>query len=442
VVRGFALTASKLSRTLRLGAGTSVPGLIVQRLDPGYLRRRAGALEAAVVVSGTNGKTTTTAMIDAILTEQGIPTISNPSGANLFRGVATAIVHDLPPGPIGVFEVDEGALERLVPALRPTVLVLTNVFRDQLDRFGEPETVARLLQAAARRLPEGTTVVANADDPLLWHLVADLGAVGFGVRWAGVTPALRTGGEPEICPRCGGTLRYSRRTMAHLGAAACSGCGWSSSAPMYEVVLRGPMRLGPMPAQIDGMRFVLQASGVSNAYNAAAAIAAADAIGVGPWRSRRALERFQPRFGRGEALEFGDATVWLMLTKNPAGAAAVVAQVAADQGIGAVVVAVSDGWADGRDISWIWDADFECLASRRLPIVASGRRASDVAVRLKYAGANPMAVHPDPVAAISAATECAGAGGDIVVLATYTAMLDVRHALLGSRTARVANQQA
>ncbi|MDP9342818.1 MAG: MurT ligase domain-containing protein [Actinomycetota bacterium] len=437
-----ARVAARLSRVVGAGGGTSAPGILIERLAPGFVERRAAAFPSgAVVVSGTNGKTTTTAMIAGILEAEGERVVTNASGANLFRGVAAALATASPDATVGVFEVDEGALARVVRMVRPRVLVLTNVFRDQLDRFGEPETVAGLLREAAQQLPPGTSVVANADDPLLWEALGITPAerIGFGVDAPDGGDRPTIGGDPEICPRCGASLRYERRTFAHLGQARCDGCEWTSGPAALRARVSGAVRLGFMPLDLAGERFVLPLGGLHNAYNAAAAVAAARAMGIPPARSTAALEGFRPRFGRAEELQFGERTLWVVLMKNPAGADAIIQQVAAEPALGAVVVAVSDLAADGRDISWIWDAEFEWLAGLDVPVVAAGRRAPDVAVRLQYAGIEAAAVCVEPAEALAAAAAKSPADRPIATLATYTAMLDIRRAVLGSRAASVAD---
>jgi len=339
-----------------------------------------------------------------------------------------------------VFEVDEGALARLVPALEPRVLVLTNIFRDQLDRFGEPETVARLLARAAHDLPPGSAVVANADDPLLWNAVRDVDPVGFGVRApVAATATARIDAEPEVCPRCGASVTYRRRTISHLGAAACTRCEWSSDEPRFLADVRARPGLDALTMSIDGVESELRLGGIHNAYNAAAAIAAASALGVPAADAAHALQSFAPKFGRTEELKLERRRLWLLLMKNPAGASTLVDQVLADPRIRAVVIMVNDLWADGRDVSWIWDADFESLVERGITIVAGGIRAYDVAVRIKYTGGSVVATETDPLRAIDAATGVTSEGDGIAVLATYTAMLDTRRAVLGSRAASVSD---
>jgi len=185
--------------------------------------------------------------------------------------------------------------------------------------------------------------------------------------------------------------------------------------------------------EIAGVSFTLPTGGIHNAYNAAAAIAVADRLGIPPTRAASALESFHPRFGRAEELRVGTRSVWLALMKNPVGASSLVQEIADDQGVGAVVVAVNDREPDGRDISWIWDADLERLVDLRIPVIPSGRRARDVAVRLKYAGAYPCPADPDPRAAIRSALALSSSTQTVVVLATYTAMREVRSAILGRR---------
>ncbi len=431
-----------MSRLVGAGSGSSLPGRIVQSLSPGYLQRRADGLPfGSVVVSGTNGKTTTASMLRAILARRGLVVTGNDTGANLHSGVASALLWAPPHAEVGAFEVDEGALLEIVSLVRPRVLVLTNVFRDQLDRFGEPEHVADLLGRAARALPAGGIVVANADDHGLWRSVEDLGPVGFGVALPAGDPAWDRGqggveGEPETCWTCGGALEFDHRTFAHLGAARCGRCGWAWTRPPFQGrVVGGALEWTGF--EIADTPVTLGIGGVHNVYNAAAAIAAAAALGIDPAESSAALKAYRPRFGRNELLELDGHRVFLALTKNPAGAKVTIDQVVSDPRVGAVVVSVNDRIADGRDISWIWDADFERLVERRLPVVASGRRAADVAVRLKYAGATPEPVEPDPLAAVRAAQAACPPDHFVAVLATYTAMLDVRRVGAGGRAHRL-----
>jgi len=438
LAEGGARSIRVLSRGFGLGAGTSAPGLFVERIAPGFVARRSARLrDGVVLVSGTNGKTTTAAMIASILSAQGLDVVTNASGANLFRGIAGALAVAPRSASAGVFEVDEGALERVVRATRPRMLVLTNVFRDQLDRFGEPEMVAKALTGAAQVLPPGAVILANADDPLLWPSVEHLSPSGFGVRGhRGRTQSID--GEPELCARCGSSLEYLERTFAHLGQARCSRCSWRSTTPGLTVEIRDCSGLERLGITTGGCEILLRIGGVHNAYNTAASLAAASALGIPPTLAIQPLQTFRPPFGRTERLEFEGTRFLLVLMKNPAGAGAVIDQILGERDIATVVVMVSDQWSDGRDVSWIWDADFESLARSGLPVVTGGRRAADAAVRLKYAGSVPRAVLPNVVGALRRACRIAPIGGTVAILATYSAMLDVRAAIFASRVGRMA----
>jgi lipid II isoglutaminyl synthase (glutamine-hydrolysing) len=438
VARRMARAVGAGIRVTGAGGGTALPGIVLDRLSPGFVGRRIRAFpDGVVVVSGTNGKTTTASMLRSILRSAGIETAGNESGSNLRRGIASALLEAPASARIAVFEVDEAALPGLVPELGPKVLVLTNVFRDQLDRYGETETIAAHLTAAMRALPAGAQVVANADDPLLWHRAREHDGAGFGVEPIPGTSASGADAEPEACPRCGALLEYSGRTIAHLGRVRCPACSWTSVSPEFEARILESRGLAGISLEIRGQKIDLALGGVHNAYNAAAAVAAADALGVPVGSSARALAAFRPRFGRSEEFSFAGCPAWILLMKNPAGAGVVIREVVEDARIGAAVVAVSDQIADGRDVSWIWDADFERLAEARVSLVPSGRRADDVAVRLRYAGADALPAEQDPEAALRAAVRAAGDGRGVAVLATYTAMLDVRRALTHSRRKRL-----
>ena len=438
VARRVARTIGASIRLTGAGGGTALPGLMVDRLSPGFVERRIRAFpEGVVAVSGTNGKTTTASMLRSILRAAGIDTVGNESGSNLRRGIASALMDAPASARLAVFEVDEAALPGLVPELRPRVLVLTNVFRDQLDRFGETETIAAHLATAMRGLPPGAHVVANADDPPLWHRAREYDGAGFGVEPIPGAETSAADAEPEACPRCGAILEYAGRTVAHLGRVRCPSCSWASVTPEFEARILESRGLAGISLEIQGQKIDLLLGGVHTAYNAAAAVAAADALGIPAASAALALAAFRPRFGRSEEFSFGGHRGWFLLMKNPAGAGVVIREVVEDARVGVAVVAVGDLIADGRDVSWIYDADFERLAAAGLPLVPAGRRAADVAVRLRYAGARPLPAEPEPRDALRAAAAAAGEGRGVAVLATYTAMLDVRRALTRNRRGRL-----
>jgi UDP-N-acetylmuramyl tripeptide synthase len=298
--------ARLLTKLTRSGQGSSLPGVVVEAVSPGFMGRRAATIPGGIVlISGTNGKTTTASMIRTILRAGGDETIGNDTGANLRQGIASSLVDRSTRAGTAVFEVDEATLVNVVPVLRPRLLVLTNVFRDQLDRFGEIERVVELLRRSCDLLPQGARVVANVDDPLLWPALEEHHPVGFGVVLAPdvaerAAEGIKQGGSPgveaEVCPRCGERLLYESRTIAHLGVARCGKCGWHSSAPDYlaRVITREGLR--SVTLEIAGSSIILGTGGIHNAYNAAAAVAATELLGVPPARAAAALASFRPRF--------------------------------------------------------------------------------------------------------------------------------------------------
>jgi len=413
--------------------------MIAEAVSPGFIRRRARLCANVVLVSGTNGKTTTSSMLRAILEAEGASTVGNETGANLRQGIATSLLRVSMATEMAVFEVDEATLMNVMAELEPRVLVLTNVFRDQMDRFGEVERVIELLVRSCELLPEDATILANVDDPLLWPALEHRDPIGFGIRLlegAASEPSMLV--EAEVCSRCGGPLVYASRTFAHLGVAGCSTCSWRSTEPMYvgTVTARGGLR--SVTLEVGGERLTLPTGGVHNAYNAMAALAAADQLGVSMSHAVQTLRSFEPRFGRAEQVQVDGRPVWLALMKNPGAAGVLIDEIADDPHVGSVVVSVNDAAADGRDISWIWDADFERLVRAGLPLVPSGQRVDDVAVRLKYTGGSVEPRCPDPLDAITAALAVCPSDRSPVVLATYTAMLSVRKAI-GGRVASLAD---
>jgi len=428
------------SRALRLGAGETVSGRVAARVSPGLAPRLASAFpDGVVLVSGTNGKTTTAAMIRSIVEAAGRSCAGNRSGSNLFGGVVGGLVQGWADSDLGVFEVDEAALPHVVAATRPRGLLLTNVLRDQLDRFGEPERVTRLFADAVAALPPDAVVVSNADDPSLSDIAGGRRSVTFGAKvqdeaaQAAIGPL--GGAEPELCPACASPLRAKARSIAHFGRFTCARCEWSSRDPVVDVIVEERRGLHGVVARVDGERLVLRVGGVHNAYNAAAAIAMTGALGVKRREAVEALSRFRPAFGRGETFRIGDRRVVLTLVKNPAGANSIIAELG---DVGAVVLAINDREADGRDVSWIWDIEVDLVRSRDVPVVTAGRRRAEASLLLHSAAVRVAASERRIDRAIELAATMGSPGAPVVVLATYTAMVEVRRSLLGGRTAALA----
>jgi lipid II isoglutaminyl synthase (glutamine-hydrolysing) len=438
----LARAAGGLSRRLGRGGGTSLPGKVLLKVRPGAVGELGRRLpRGAVVVSATNGKTTTARMLGACIRAAGWPAVSNPGGANLMSGVATALLDGdrrRPRPEIGLFEVDEAALPEVARQLEPRVVILMNLFRDQLDRYGELEHLAGLWDRMIDGLPPDTTLVLNADDPAVAGL--DPGGrplVSFGVDDPGLAvPSLPHAADSTRCRRCAGGLVYRHVMLGHMGHWNCPHCGLTRARPSVRatgISLRGTRGLSLTVATPAGeVSTELPLPGLHNAYNATAAVAAAVAIGVPAHLIGPALAGSAAAFGRAERVAVGDRDLVLLLAKNPAGANETVRTVLLDEGPLTLLLALNDRTADGRDVSWIWDVDYEPLLARVAGLVVTGDRAYDMALRFRYAGLAPerMRVVPELEPALDAALAATPAGGTLYALPTYTAMLALREILV------------
>jgi len=441
----IANAAGKLTREgLRVTGrgGTALPGLVALTVDPDFITTLSSGLSHGVVcVSGTNGKTTTARMLADITRAAGWVPIHNRSGSNLDRGVAAALLADAnwsgePRGDVGLFEIDEAALPNVVARLKPRVVVVTNLFRDQMDRYFELDTLAKRIGDTLATLPVETTFVLNADDPLVANLALrpDAKTVFFGVddeSVGGTVPQAIS--DATRCPRCKAPLTYKRVVLAHVGDWSCSSCGLAR--PPRDVsatkVLLGESWSEISLAGAIGSVFAavrVPIPGLYNAYNALAALGAARAFDIGLTEATRALANFRPAFGRLETVDLEGRTLRLVLVKNPAGFNAALLETGRKPRL---LAALNDRDADGRDVSWIWDADFETLAPAVEHAVITGVRGRDLALRFKYAGVpkERIEVVDDWRAAIERAVSLAPRAAEVVVLATYTAMLELRAAL-------------
>jgi len=428
---------------------TTLPGVVAERLSPRITSRIAAAAPAVVVVSGTNGKTTTTRLIVDLLEAAGRRTISNPSGANLLAGVTSMfIAHraelSAADAPIVVLEVDEMSLDRVASQVPIHVLVATNLVRDQLDRYGETDAVTQRWRPVIRDLVAESTLVVCADDPRLMHLAAGATArtQTFGLAEApaesSADPALTP--EAVACPACDGPLARRWVGLGHLGDFTCTRCSFERKRPSIAV------RVGESHDFAETHMTLLDAAsgteqsltlampGVSNAYNAVAAVTAVVALGV-PFRSAaESLSGLRPPWGRYERLDIDGREVILSLGKNPASVAELV-RIGASADVDTVVVGVNDAVADGRDASWYWDVDLAPLFAGR-QFLLTGTRRLDLALRLKYSAvyaqhtSSPADATVDsPADALSRMVAATPPGGRVFVVLTYTALLELRSAL-------------
>jgi UDP-N-acetylmuramyl tripeptide synthase len=445
--------AGAASRALGRGGGTAIAGLVAQQIDPQLPRRLATQLgHGCAIVTGTNGKTTTARMTAAAAREAGLRPLANPSGSNLMRGVTAALVAETDAAGrvrdaadrIGVIEVDEATLPEAARQLAPRAIVFTNLFRDQLDRYGEVDTVAERWRETIAALDATTTLVINADDPAVASLArhATRPVVTYGVddvRQA--EERLEHASDYRFCLVCGEELEYAAAFYGHVGHWRCPSCGNARPAPDVRVTCVEPGERSTalaLTTPVGDLRVELPLEGLYNAYNAIAAVAGALALGVDLAAVERALTGFRAAFGRQEWFEVDGRRVEVLLGKNPTGMNQVLRTIAARGGPKRLLLFLNDGIADGRDISWIWDTDYELLAGDAATVVVAGTRAEELALRLKYSGFAIDADTPvvdDTRAALERALAATPVGETLFVVPTYTAMLKVRE-LLAKRGGR------
>jgi lipid II isoglutaminyl synthase (glutamine-hydrolysing) len=432
-----ARAAARLSRLTGRGGGTTVPGKLLWKLDPGAIDRLADRLPAgSALISATNGKTTTSAMAAEILRSRHV-LAHNASGANLMSGVASTLLA-AQGADLGLFEVDEAALPAVAAHVRPRALCLGNLFRDQLDRYGELEIVAERWLGAVERLPEGVALAVNGDDPQLGRLTSvRRAALVFGVDDPRLArPSLQHAADSKYCVSCGTPYEYTAAYVGHLGDYRCPACG--NARPPLDVVAREIELAGLERASFslvtpDGVRRVrLRVPGLYNVYNALAAASLAHVLGVPFDDIAAGLERVGAAFGRFERIAIGERRLLLLLIKNPAGANEAIRTLVEGRPPRVAAIALNDAIADGKDVSWIWDVDFEPLLAGLEHVVATGDRAAEVALRCKYAGfaSERIDVVPDLRAGLERSLALGDPAEELVVLPTYTAMLSLR-ALIG-----------
>lgn len=425
---------------VRGNGGSSLPGLMARRIYPRVLSGLAHNLaEGTVLITGTNGKTTTAQMASRILAATNWRVVTNRSGANLIAGLTTTMLNS-DRANLAVLETDEATMPRAAQELTPRAIVVTNVFRDQLDRYGELSTTLRYIQLGIERLHDQGQIILNADDPQVAFLgVGRERVVYFGLQLSDTDPSefIQAGiddvSDSKRCPNCGSALLYSRSFYAHLGLYRCGQCEFTRPTPALTVQPNADDR---QQATILGdfapITVAVPLPGRYNLYNLAAASALAWSLGVSPQAIPETLAGLTPAFGRMESIVLGDCRLWIALVKNPVGFDQVITTIIDAPEPSTVLIIINDRYADGTDVSWLWDVDFE-IPKLRTAIRhwwVSGLRAWDMAVRLKYAGVSIDAVTivPSVPEALTRA-QSAASGGTLYVLPTYTALLELRQIL-------------
>ncbi len=416
-------------KTLRLGAASVLPGEIARRLQPQLLELLSAQVKRGVIlIAGTNGKTTTALLLRTMLERQGYKVTHNETGANLENGLMTALLEDT--NLIGnlnidyaILEVDENILPRILAPIKPRIILCLNLFRDQLDRYGEVDTISKRWGTAIATLPLDTVVIPNADDPTLCNLGQQLSQR---VSFFGLS-------EPEqyleeiphavdsiYCPKCGHSLDYQGVYLSHLGDYECPQCGFTKSKPT-----------------LDSRQWPQILIGLYNKYNTLAAVTTALELGLDETRIRATIPNFQAAFGRAEELEVDGKKVRILLSKNPVGTNETIRAVN-QMGGKTTLFVLNDRTPDGTDVSWIWDVDTETIVQRGGTLIVSGDRVYDMALRLRYSQPDiheplNLIVEPNLQQAIATALEKTAIGETLHILPTYSAMLEVREILTGRK---------
>jgi UDP-N-acetylmuramyl tripeptide synthase len=439
-------SAATMSRVLGRGGGHALPGLIAERIDPQLIQKLAAKLPNGIIlVTGTNGKTTSTKLIAAALEANGERVLTNSTGSNLVRGVTSALIAAADirgniDATIGLFEVDEANLRLVAPLLQPQHIVVLNLFRDQLDRYGELDTTAAMIgQGIAATKAK---VYLNADDALVASLARYAAAPElvsyFGVDGLPLTaaPAHQTATDSDRCPFCGERMKFSQVFYSHLGHYECPNGDYSRPVPEVSITrvdaadLEGVQFTVAVGAEHSEVTFPLP--GTYNLYNALAAISVAAGLGVELPVLAKSLATTEAAYGRMEKVRLDGRTLYLLLIKNPVGFTQVLDTFLIGRPNLRVLMAVNDLAADSRDVSWLWDVPLEALTESHPKVITAGTRGADVALRLHYAGTEAeVATSLDE--AITELVAETPPGDGAYILPTYTAMLQIRK-LLAKRT--------
>lgn len=415
-------TLSHVSKLLNLGHGSTWPGHIALRFNKNFIQDiLRNSTTKIIFIAGTNGKTTTTSLIKHILEQSGRTVMQNTSGANLLNGIASSLLLNASiDGKLHVdyvlFEVDENTFSSALKIITPDAILLLNLFRDQLDRYGEVNSIAQNWLESLKKLSHHTQLFANADDPQIAFLGKSFSekTIYFGLE---KEQSLRTTHEhatdSTYCPQCGKKLTYTSIFYSHLGIWNCTHCNLTRPEIKHMTTVQGSL------------------TGTYNLYNMQSAMLLATFLGVAKEDIAMAVKHFKPVFGRQEKLIYQGKKIEVVLAKNPTGFNESLRTVKESKGKN-IVLLLNDNVADGHDVSWIWDVDFDLLKDTD-SVAVSGTRAYDLAVRLKYAGIKQVSVYGTIPEALIHAVTATSSSDTLFILPTYTAMLEVRKELTGKK---------
>ncbi len=431
------ITAGKTAQTLlkSMGRGSTYPGKLALQFDKNILDTLAKDYEI-VVVTGTNGKTLTTALTVGILKEAYGQVLTNPSGANMITGIVSSFLtakKSKSGKKIAVLEIDEASLPRITQYIKPSLFVFTNIFRDQMDRYGEIYTTYQLIIDGAKNAPEAT-ILANGDSPLFAskELVNPVKYYGFNTE--DHEPQLaHYNTEGILCPKCQAILQYRLNTYANLGHYICLNCDFKRPKLDYQLSALTKTTNVSSAFVIDGQEYSINVGGLYNIYNALAAVAVAEFFGLSPEQIKAGFEKSRAVFGRQETFSIGDKSCTLVLIKNPVGASQALEMIKLADYPFSLSVLLNANYADGIDTSWIWDANFELIQEMDITeINAGGVRHSEIARRLRVSGYDSSKIsEKESLEEVMQAIE-KQESKHAYILATYTAMLAFRE-LLASR---------
>lgn len=404
------------------GGGSSLPGRVALKMRPRILSRLARRFKV-IMVTGTNGKTTTSSMIAGVLEKAGYSVINNSSGANMTDGIASCFIANYGKSGWAVIECDEAYTRLVNKFLKPEYMVVTNIFRDQLDRFGEIYTTWDKIKEAIRMSPK-TRLILNADEALFAKLDVDnpVTYYGFSVGQGEFTDNM----DSAFCLSCGERFRFHFITFKNLGDYYCPHCGFARPKCSSYLSEMSHLSADGSDIVIDGEAIHLSVAGMYNMYNALAAFAVTKRMGVPPRLIAEGIAAQQSRFGRGETIRVADTEMQLSLIKNPTGCDQCIDTIALCNEPCSLLFMLNDKWADGTDVSWIWDAHFEHFCRMKYTsVILGGTRRFDMAIRVKTAGldSSRFIICDSDEAILQAVAE---SPVRVFALCTYTAMTDLR----------------